>query len=320
MRRSTFIGAGVAAAAVAASGTGAFADETEYDLTTATGTLYGTLALPASTAPVPVALIIAGSGPVDRDGNAAPQPALNYYRKLAAALAAQGIASLRYDKRGIAASHAAGPPEAAARFGMYADDAAAWAAKLHADKRFSHVGAIGHSEGSLLGMLAAQHAPIASFISLEGAGFPIATVLRTQLASRLQPYPDLAKAAESILATLESGKTVADVPPPLANLFRPSVQPYLISWMAYDPRVEIAKLRGRVTIVQGTHDAQVPVADGQALAAARPSATLALIDGMTHVLTDDPATTLDQQLAGAYADATRPLDATMVASVIKGIA
>jgi pimeloyl-ACP methyl ester carboxylesterase len=169
-------------------------------------------------------------------------------------------------------------------------------------------------------MLAAQHAPIASFVSLEGAGFPIATDLRAQLASRLQAYPDLAKAAASILATLETGKTVAEVPPPLATIFRPSVQPYLLSWMAYDPRVEIAKLRCRVTIVQGTHDMQVPVADGQALAAARPSATFALIDGMTHVLTDDPATTLDQQLAGAYADATRPLDATMVASVIKGLA
>jgi pimeloyl-ACP methyl ester carboxylesterase len=93
------------------------------------------------------------------------------------------------------------------------------------------------------------------------------------------------------------------------------VQPYLISWFAYDPRVEISKTTGRITIVQGTHDVQVSVDDGKALAAARPGATFVLIDGMTHVLVDDPGTTIAEQVTGAYADASRPLDTRLVATL-----
>jgi pimeloyl-ACP methyl ester carboxylesterase len=276
--------------------------------------------LPAHAAPVPVALIIAGSGPTDRDGNA-PGLQLNMYRKLAAALADGGIASVRYDKRGIAASRASGPAEADLRFETFADDAAAWIAKLRSDGRFSHVAIIGHSEGSLLGMLAAQRQHCDAYVSLEGAGFPIATVLRAQLRPQLQPYPALAAQAEKILTALSNGTLVdgGDVPAGLQALYRPSIQPYIISWLKYDPRIEIAKVTGRVTIVQGSHDVQVPVEDGKALAGAQPSAAFALIDAMTHVLTDDPGTTLGEQLPGAYADAARPLDVNLIRTLISAV-
>jgi uncharacterized protein len=103
-----------------------------------------------------------------------------------------------------------------------------------------------------------------------------------------------------------------NVPAGLMALYRPSVQPYIISWLKYDPRTEITKVKSRVTIVQGSHDVQVSVENGKALAAALPSATFALIDGMTHVLTtDDPATNLAGQLTGAYADAARPLSTNL---------
>jgi pimeloyl-ACP methyl ester carboxylesterase len=318
MHRKTFVAACAATSLIGIARVNALAAESDYNLETSTGTIFGTLMLPDHrSATVPVVLIVAGSGPTDRNGNG-PTLSLNTYGKIASALAAKGIASVRYDKRGIAASHAAMASENDIRFDTYIDDAAAWIARLRADKRFSRAVLAGHSEGSLVGMVAAQRAPVDAYVSLEGAGFPAADVLRTQLQPQLAPYPKLAAQAESALTAISAGKTIpaADVPPELMSLLRPSVQPYLISWFKYDPRVEIAKLNRGVTIVQGTHDVQVPVADGRALAAANTSATYVAIDGMTHVLADDPAATLDGQLRGAYVDTMRPLDTTLVQTLV----
>jgi pimeloyl-ACP methyl ester carboxylesterase len=277
--------------------------------------------MPSRPGRVPVLLIVPGSGPTDRNGNG-PFLQLGTYQKLAGALAAAGIASVRYDKRWAAASHAALTAESDIRLDSYVADTAAWLAQLRADNRFAHVALAGHSEGSLVGMLAVQSAPVDTYISLEGAGFPAADILRTQLKPQLQPHPELAAKAEAIITSLSAGTTVAeaDVPQQLMVLFRPSVQPYLISWFKYDPRIEIAKVKGLVAIVQGTHDVQVSVEDGKALAAAQPSATFVLIDGMTHVLSDDPGTTLAEQAGGVYSDPSRPIDATLVQRLITMLA
>ncbi len=296
------------------------ADETSYDLATATGTIFGTLLRPATPRRPPVALVIAGSGPTDRNGNS-PALQLNTYQKLAAALAARNIATLRYDKRGIAASHAAAPAEADLRFDTYVDDAVRWIEKLRADDELGAVTVIGHSEGSLIGMIAAQRVHAECFISLEGAGFPAADLLRAQLAPQLRPYPQLARQAEAIIVALQGGTTVpaAGVPAELAALFRPSVQPYLISWFAYDPRAELRTVRARVTIVQGTHDVQTPVENGRALATACPAGTFVVIEQMTHVLADDPGATVAQQMATVYADAGRPLNAMLVETLVRAV-
>jgi pimeloyl-ACP methyl ester carboxylesterase len=316
MQPTTFRAACAATSALGAIPNIGRAAELDENLETPTGTIYGTLTMPVGRAKPPVVLVIAGSGPTDRNGNASTL-VLNMYAKLAAALAERGIATVRYDKRGIAASHAAGPDETLLRFDAYVADAAALIRQLRADGRFSSVTVVGHSEGSLVGMIAAQSAPVDAYVSLEGAGFPANVVLARQLATNLAAYPELEAQSERILASLVRGKLVAasDVPAPLLSLYRPSIQPYLMSWFAYDPRVEIVKATGRVTIVQGTHDVQVSVDDGKALAAARPSATFVLIDGMTHVLVDDPGTTIAEQVTGAYADASRPLDARLIAAL-----
>jgi pimeloyl-ACP methyl ester carboxylesterase len=314
MQRKLFLSSCLATVALGARPLMAAAAESAYDLVTPSGTIFGTLITPSAAPPTPVVLIIAGSGPTDRNGNG-PMLNLNIYSKLAIALADSGIASVRYDKRGVAASQAALSSESAIRFDTYVDDAVAWIKKLRSDPRFSRVIVVGHSEGSLIGMIAAQRAHVDAYVSLEGAGFPAATVLASQLQTNA---PGLADKWQPVLDKLSSGATVpaADVAPELESLFRPSVQPYLISWFKYDPRVEIAKLSGPVVIVQGTHDIQVVVADGQALAAAAPRAKYIAIDGMTHVLTDDPGTTLAQQRSGAYADAARPLDATLIGTLV----
>jgi len=313
-----FVTSLAATAAVSKPASEAVAAESDFNLDTPTGTIFGTLLFPSAGGPVPGALIVAGSGPTDRNGNS-PSLALDTYKKLAVALADRGIASVRYDKRGVALSHAAGGDESTLRFGTYVDDAVAWLQKLHADKRFAGVSLVGHSEGSLLGMIAAQRAPVDAYISLEGAGFPADQILRTQLAAQPGIGADLVAECDRVLDRLVGGHTVTDYPPALVALFRPSIQPYLISWFAYDPRIEIARLTGRVTIVQGTHDVQVAVADGRALASANAKATFVLIDGMTHVLSDDPATTLSAQLTGAYADAARPLDTRLIEATVKAI-
>ncbi|HEY2094100.1 MAG TPA: alpha/beta fold hydrolase [Thermoanaerobaculia bacterium] len=247
------------------------------------GAIHGTLLLPADmTKPVPVVLIIAGSGPTDRDGNSAMLPGHNDSLKmLATDFAMNGIASLRYDKRGIAQSAVPGTKESDLRFDTYVDDAVAWCNQLHVP-RFSGVVIAGHSEGSLIGMIAAKKCGAAGFISLEGAGFPAADILRTQLKGRLPEA--LQTESERVLKSLEAGKTVDDVSQTLVSLYRPSVQPYLISWFKYDPAKEIAALKIPVLIVQGTTDVQVSMDDAKRLAAASPKAKLVTIEGMNHIL------------------------------------
>lgn len=299
-----FLVAGIASAQVSEQG---------IALDTPTGQVAGTLQLPAATeGKLRVALIIAGSGPTDRDGNSALLPGRNDSLKLlAVALAEEGVASVRYDKRGVAASLPAGPTESELRFETYVDDAVAWIAKLKADPRFSSVAVIGHSEGSLIGMLAAQQAGASAFVSIAGIADGPSSVLRKQLAGKLPP--ELDKESERILASLENGATVDEVPPALMTLYRPSVQPYMISWFKYVPSQRIAALTMPVLIVQGNTDIQVAVAQANGLHRAKPDATLAIIPGMNHVFKHvraDPALQ-----AAAYSDPSLPVSPLLVKAV-----
>jgi pimeloyl-ACP methyl ester carboxylesterase len=245
------------------------------------GIIKGTLELPARTAPVPVVLLIAGSGPTDRNGNG-PGVTNDSYRQLADALAAHGIASVRYDKRGIAASAAAATSEAGLTIEQYADDAGAWLTLLEQDARFSKVVVVGHSEGALVGLLAARQVGANGYVSLAGAGERASMTLRRQLAGKLPPT--LAQENERILTALEQGKPAGAVPPALAALYRPSVQPYLISWFKYDPAAELSKLTTRALLIQGSSDLQVTVDDARKLEHGRPGTPVVIVDGMNHVL------------------------------------
>jgi len=290
---------------------GSPAASSSVQLVTGTGTVFGTLTVPGGAAKVPVALIIAGSGPTDRDGNSPMLPGKNnMYKQLADALAAAGVASLRYDKRGIAESRAAGASETDLRFDMYVDDAVGWIEQLRQDSRFSRVLVIGHSEGSLIGMLAAKRCNAAGFISIAGAGHTAADILRTQLAGKLPP--ELAAKSDAILKNLEAGKTTENPPPELAALYRSSVQPYLISWFRYDPARSIAELKIPVLVVQGTTDIQVNSADADRLASGHAHATLETIDGMNHVLKEVRESS--QQVA-SYSDPNLPLHARLAESI-----
>jgi pimeloyl-ACP methyl ester carboxylesterase len=293
------------------------AAEKSVELRTMTGTLQGTLRTPEAPGRGPVLLLIAGSGPTDRDGNTPLASGRNDSLKmLAGALAEAGFASVRYDKRGIAASAAAGPVEAALRFDHYVRDAAAWVRQLAADARFSSVTVLGHSEGALIGLLAAQQSPAVAYVSVAGPAERASVLLRRQLGGQLPA--DLLAQNESILATLEAGRTVTEVPAPLQTLYRPSVQPYLISWFRFEPRAEIARLRLPCLILQGDTDLQVSMADAQALAAANPRCERKVLAGMNHVL-KRVAPERAQQIA-SYGDPTLPLHADLLPALTRFLA
>jgi pimeloyl-ACP methyl ester carboxylesterase len=288
------------------------------------GPLFGTLLRPATSKRVPLVLIIAGSGPTDRDGNSVLLKGPNNSLKmLAEGLAANGIASVRYDKTGVGESGKAlrlaeeqtktKLGEADLRFETFIEDAVLWGQKLRKDQRFSTITIAGHSEGSLIGMVAAKRIGADGFVSMSGLGRPMQQVLLEQV--RAQLPPDLLKEMIRILDQLAAGNTAPNVPPALNSMFRPGIQPYMISWFRYDPAREIAALPARmpVLITQGTTDIQVTVSDARLLAAARSPATLLLIDGMNHIFKSVPA---DQtkQLA-SYSDP----DLQVVPELISGI-
>lgn len=279
------------------------------ELKTPTGTLHGVLDLPAGDGPFPAVLLHPGSGPTDRDGNQA-QLKNDSLKLLGRALAADGIACLRIDKRGVGASVKGLSKEEDATLDLYAADAAAWVKLLRGDKRFTKVGIIGHSEGSLIGTVAGRKEKLDAFVALCGPGQRFADVLRKQLTGKLPA--DLADRSAAILTSLEAGKRVDDVPAKLLFLYRPSVQPYLISVFQYDPAAEVGKLDCPVLVVSGTTDLQVPPAEGAVLAAGKPGAKHVVVKDLCHVLKETDKTALPAQTLTVYVDPKLPLHPKLV--------
>jgi pimeloyl-ACP methyl ester carboxylesterase len=293
-------------------------------LKTATGDIYGTLSVPVAKDPVPVALFIAGSGPTDRDGNN-PMMKNNSLKFLGDTLNKLGIATLRYDKRGIAASKNAMKKETDIRFNMLVDDAAALIKQLKADKRFSKVIVVGHSEGSTIGLQAASMGGADAMISIAGPGKSADKVLRDQLNASLDPAKAVNEQAAAqmkqsrelanlFLDTLSRGDTLHNPPANMNALFRPSVQPYLISWFKYDPQQLIKQLKIPVLIVQGNTDLQVTVADAMLLLKANPEAKVLVIDKMNHVLKHSEADPRSNH--ATYIDPTLPVVPDLVTAIV----
>ena len=281
-------------------------------LDTGAGELFGSLLLPKSDNPVPVVLLISGSGPTDRDGNNTDGGRNDSLKRLAWVLAKHNIASVRYDKRGVAASLAATPDERNLSIEAYVADAEAWGRKLKSDPRFGQLILLGHSEGALIASLAAPSVDAAGVISLSGSARPVDEVIRQQLSNRLPP--PLMLRSNELLDSLKAGKTDQNVPPQLQVIFRPSVQPYLISLFRQDPAAAFAKLKMPALIIQGSNDIQVGVNDARLLKAAKSDAELVVIEGMNHVLRIVP-NDVKRQLA-SYKDPNLPLAAELGTRII----
>jgi len=251
------------------------------------GVMKGKVETPEGQGPFPVAIIIAGSGPTDKDGNSKALPGENNSLKMIAEdLASEGIASIRYDKRGVGDNMILGGNEKDLRFDDYIDDAVAWMTYAENNDLFSSVSVIGHSEGSLIGMVASYQEDADAFVSLAGAGRQADDILHEQLETQLSG--DLLMEAKEILDNLKRGETVKNISLELQSIFRPSVQPYMMSWMEYNPRQELAKLDCPILIVNGTRDLQVPVSDAEILYNAIPNSEFLIIEDMNHVLKEAP--------------------------------
>jgi pimeloyl-ACP methyl ester carboxylesterase len=259
-------------------------------------TLYGSLRLPADA--TDLLILHAGSGPTDRNGNQAAA-SNDSLKLLAEGLSAAGIAVLTYDKRGSGETGMVGA-EIDLRPSTYIDDFADWIDWARAEHPALAIHLLGHSEGALFALAAAQDQAVASVISLAGAGRPAGALLREQTRGRLGP---LAEEFEATLSQLEAGQTVDEVNPMLNTLFRPSVQPYLVEWLAMDPVALAAGLAPPLLVVAGSSDLQVVEADYEALGEVAEAS--AWIEGMNHVLkaVDGP---LAAQLP-SYTDPSLPL-------------
>ena len=241
--------------------------------------LNGTLYSPSKqTKKTNLVILIAGSGPTDRDGN---QKGLtnNSLKLLAEALANNGIAVYSYDKRIFAQMATGKLDEASLSFDNFIDDAKAVLLHFKNQKKYHSITIAGHSEGALIGMVAANGNADA-YISIAGAGRPIDEVLLEQIGKQA---PFLKEEVEKNLATLKSGNTFELKNQMLASLFRASVQPYMISWIKYHPQNELKKLQIPSLLINGDKDIQVSVQDAQLLQQAKPDAQLQIIPNMNHI-------------------------------------
>ncbi len=272
------------------------------------GRLYGSLEIPKATHRFPVALIISGSGPTDRDGNNALTGNNNSLKKLAEGLADRDVASIRYDKRGVAESAGAGSKKADFRFEIYIEDAKKWGNWLLQNQRFSQLIVIGHSEGALIGAVTCRDLGARGFISIAGAGYPAFEIIETQLKENLPS--GLLFERDRILDHLKAVIIMDKVPLHLMAFFRPTVQPYLTSWFRYDPIREVSKIRVPSLIVQGTTDIQLNISNAKRLAKSNGLAQLSIIKGMNHVLKIVPMNTALQ--IKSYDDPDLPISQELV--------
>ena len=283
----------------------AVAAESPYTIHSGPLELGGTLTVPrGASGAVPVVVIIAGSGPTDRNGNSVMGIRPNCYAQLAWRLAERGIASLRYDKRVLPATKGA-VDISRLTLDDFAADARAAAESLARDARFSRVVLLGHSEGSALALIAArQGPPVASVISVSGLGRSLGVVMREQLTRQFDSATLVRY--DTAMAQYLRGEQPKDVPAQLGPLFVPINLSFMKSLSSFDPPVAIRGVRQPVLIVQGGRDLQVTVADAERLHAARPDAQLVVIPMANHVLKQVTDTTLIGQMP-AYQNPALPI-------------
>lgn len=285
-------------------------DTHDVEIVTSLGVLAGTLTIPETDNLRASVLIIAGSGPTDRDGNTRGLPGNNNSLKfLAEALANINIASLRFDKRMIGDSASTSLSESDLRFDTYVSDAVLWAQFLEMQVD-APVYIVGHSEGSLIGLLVASKTDVTGVVSIAGPGRPASQVILEQ--TKRQLPPDLLAATENILSELDNGRTVSSPPPALNALFRESVQPYLISWFRHDP-AKVVELGVPILLLYGSTDIQVSVADGDRLLASSKKATLRVVEGMNHVM-KLVGTDINDQIS-SYGDPSLPIAGELISEI-----
>ena len=299
MRARTIVCA-LAALSLCAMAANASAEESKIRV----GAIDAVLTIPPDVERPPVALLIAGSGTTDHDGNG-PQIKPATLKKLAEQLAARKIATLRYDKRGAGGwKPEFGRPEDF-RFKDYVEDAVALVNYLRSSRKFSRLVLVGHSEGGLVAILAARRVPVDRLVLLATAARRQGDLLKAQLEKQLAPdaFLPIAKAIDDIMA----GKIV-DSPPPGLSI-PPAMQPGIASSFTEDPIDPLKLIEAPTLIVAGGRDRQLARLDFAALTAASTAAKTLWLPDMNHVLVD--VTDAADDLA-AYNQPERALDPELI--------
>ena len=252
--------------------------ESQLSIPTKSVTINGTMLAPISIKKTPLVIIIPGSGPTDRDGNNV-QMKNNSLKFLAESLAKNNIVSYRYDKSVLSYTKNNKEKIDTITFDTFIDEAKTVINHFKNSGEYSKIVVAGHSQGSLVGMIAANNIADA-FISLEGAGRTIDEIIIEQLNKQA---PFLKDEASSVLSELKKGVIVEKFNPMLNSLFNKSVQPFLISWIKYNPQKEIKKLNIPILLINGTKDIQISNFDAELLHKANSKSQLKIIKNMNHI-------------------------------------
>ena len=236
----------------------------------------GTLLVPESIKNPPLVIIIAGSGPTDRDGNQSFMKN-NMLKKLAERLSENGVATFRYDKR-VVKQLKTKTFDKNIRFDDFVTDAKS--VITYFKPSYSSITIAGHSQGSLVGLLASQTG-VDRFISLAGAGNPIDQIILEQIT---KTAPFFSEDSKRVLDILKKGETTTEFPPALASMFNLDIQPFMSNWMQYNPKELIETLEIPVLIINGTRDLQVSSSEAQLLKDHKADAEIVIIENMNHLL------------------------------------
>ncbi len=283
--------------------------ETILNIPTAKDSIYGTLLTPKLVAKSSLVILIPGSGPTDRDGN---QAALknNSLKYLAEALAEKGISVYRFDKSILYLMKKEGFKEEAILFTQLIDDAKFVGNFFKNENKHERIIIAGHSQGSLIGMLAAKEIADA-YISLAGPGQSIDEVLKEQL---LKQVPHLEESITQTLQKLKKGEKDPDFNPMLVSIFRMSIQSYLSDWMQYNPQEEIKNLEIPILIINGTKDIQVGEVEAELLHKANAKSQLVLIENMNHIFKEIKVGLVENQLS--YMNPELPIMTELVTVIV----
>lgn len=287
------------------------------ELTRGGQTLRGTMWLKAGAkGPLPILVMHAGSGPTDRDWNGPVQHLrTNSARMLALELAKKGVATFRFDKRGIMQSpFPTGYDVKTLVVQDYGDDLAFIIEELRKDKRFGPLTVLGHSEGALIALLAAQKTPPDALILLNGAGRIWHELIHAQLVDKISA--SALASYDQIVKDLRAGKTPAEIPWVLASILNKDELGYFKSEMDLDPAALLAKLKVPTTVLQGETDVQTSIEDARAVTSKRSDVLVVTLPKINHVLKEEERREPGQ---ASYDDPLKPLGPGVVEAVLAGI-
>jgi|TARA_B110000967_G_C18862615_1_gene550843 pimeloyl-ACP methyl ester carboxylesterase len=268
--------------------------------------LPGTLTYPAEN--IPLLIWVHGSGPVNRNGN---QPAQNvksnYIKQFRDAVNKENIAFFSYDKRTANSKNREFLKDTQAK--DFAFDVEEVVNHFKKDKRFSEIILVGHSQGSLIAMLALDK--VDKYISIAGAGETVDKTIVKQLTAQ---SADFGKIAAGHFKELKETGKVEDVNPNLLSIFAKPNQSFWNSWMQLDPVKEIKKVKIPVLIINGDKDIQVKIENANALHSANKASELVIIKNMNHVLKDIQK---EEDNIKSYYSAEYPISKELIKTILE---